>query len=122
MAFGSDVNAKSCFPAASSRRPRAPYSSFVSSLRRVDFFVCLWLVTQFVGLVARTSLQGFKLRPCSGILLAGLHLPPICSTRLSTDLRVLSAGTRDFCLLAMLPGTGPLLLTYQPAKEEAVLP
>src|SRR5271155_2766439 len=27
-----------CFTAASSRRPRAPYSSFVSSLRRVEFF------------------------------------------------------------------------------------
>jgi hypothetical protein len=37
-----------CFPAASSRRPRALYSSFVSSLRRVEFFVCLWLVTQLL--------------------------------------------------------------------------
>lgn len=58
----------------------------------------------------KNQLAGIQLRPCSGILLAGLHFPPICSTRLSTDLRVLSAGTRDFCFSAVLPETGPFSL------------
>jgi hypothetical protein len=68
MAFGSDVNAESGL--------RAPYNSFVSSLRRVKFFVCLWLVTQ-LWLVAETACRDSGYGPAAA---------SCCGTPLASDL------------------------------------
>lgn len=58
----------------------------------------------------RNSLQGIQPTTLQRHPAAGLHSPPISSTRLSTDLRVLSAGTRDFLLIGSAARDRPFSL------------
>jgi hypothetical protein len=104
--FGSDMGTKS----VSLPLPCVDHTFLIVLLCRhfavSSFFVRLWLVTQ-LWLVAETACRGSGLRPCSGILPRD---SPISSTRLSTDLRVLSAGTRDFLLIGSAARDRPFSL------------
>ena len=107
--FGSDMGTKS----VSLPLPCVDHTFLIVLLCRhfavSSFFVRLWLVTQ-LWLVAETACRGSGLRPLQRHPAAGLHSPPISSTRLSTDLRVLSAGTRDFLLIGRAARDRPFSL------------
>ena len=85
MAFGSDANTKS----ASLILPRVGHVLLIVLLCRhfavLSSLSVYGLVTQFVA-GGRNRLQGFKLRPCSGILL-----------RDSTCLRFVQQGSQLTC-------------------------
>ena len=97
------------FPAASSRRPCAPYSSLVSSLRRVKFFVCLWFgdaVCRWWQKQLAGKLTTLQRASCGGT--------PLASDLFNKGSQLTCArsvpGTRNFCFLAVLLGTGPFSL------------
>jgi hypothetical protein len=66
------------------------------------------MVGDAAGAGDRNSLQGTEAYDPAAASYRGTPLASrLVQQGSQTDLRVLSAGTRDFCLLAVLPETGP---------------
>ena len=103
--FDSDMNAKSVSLPLACGGHTLLVVLLCRHFAESSFFICLWLVTQQLRLVAETACRGLKLRPCSGILprdstclrlvQQGSQLTCACSVQATRDFLLIGSAARD---------------------------